>query len=164
MKVLVAIEDPIFGKIILDFICNHRWMPRTHFHLVHVLAGPRGLEPAVRHEKDAWDNAKQMLMTPVHRLQTSVPGCVVDYELCSGDAVTEILSVAKRWHPKLVVLGSHARSPIARTILGSVSQSLLNNLDCSALVVRVPNKPLEQLTSDILQKHKLTLVHTKVER
>jgi nucleotide-binding universal stress UspA family protein len=47
-----------------------------------------------------------------------------------------ILKASARWHPDLIVVGSHGRSPIERFLLGSVSMELIHKAACSVRVAR----------------------------
>jgi nucleotide-binding universal stress UspA family protein len=53
-----------------------------------------------------------------------------------GDAATEILRYARRWHPNLIVAGSRGLSEIKGWWMGSVSRKLVNAATCSVLVVK----------------------------
>jgi nucleotide-binding universal stress UspA family protein len=53
-----------------------------------------------------------------------------------GSPAKIILETAEWWHPDLLVVGSHGRSPIARFFLGSVSLELIHKARCSVRVTR----------------------------
>jgi nucleotide-binding universal stress UspA family protein len=53
-----------------------------------------------------------------------------------GDAVDEILSIAKRENADLIAIGTHGRSGISRLFLGSVAEGVLRRSEVPVLVVR----------------------------
>lgn len=53
-----------------------------------------------------------------------------------GDAVDELLSIAKREHVDLIAIGTHGRSGLSRIFLGSVAEGVLRRAEVPVLVVR----------------------------
>ena len=47
-----------------------------------------------------------------------------------------IIETAKDWNADLIVVGSHGRGFWGRTMIGSVSDSVIHHAPCSVLVVR----------------------------
>ena len=62
---------------------------------------------------------------------------VVSREMTSeGDAVDEILNVAKEEHVDMIALGTHGRQGISRLFLGSVAEGVLRRSEVPVLIVR----------------------------
>lgn len=76
------------------------------------------------------------VLTPLQRiaLDAQVP-CGVDSAL-SEQPYKAILAAAKKAGCDLIVMASHKRSGVARLVLGSVAQKVLNNTGLPVLVVR----------------------------
>ena len=55
----------------------------------------------------------------------------------SGDATTALADEAAEWRADLLVVGSHGKGWVERTLLGTVTERLLNRLPVSLLVVPV---------------------------
>ena len=53
-----------------------------------------------------------------------------------GEADTEIVALAEEIGVDLIVVGSRGRSPLKRTLMGSVSDSVVRHAHCPVLVVR----------------------------
>jgi nucleotide-binding universal stress UspA family protein len=53
-----------------------------------------------------------------------------------GSAYAEIVRRAETWGAGLVVVGSHGRTGVARTVLGSVAERVVRHAHCSVLVAR----------------------------
>jgi nucleotide-binding universal stress UspA family protein len=64
-----------------------------------------------------------------------------------GDARSVILDEAARWHPDLIVLGSHRRSKLGRILIGSVSEAVLRHAECSVQIVRAHRKQSSRMAT-----------------
>jgi nucleotide-binding universal stress UspA family protein len=53
----------------------------------------------------------------------------------AGDPVREILAAAREWRADLLVLGTHARSGLARVFIGSTAEGVLRHSTCPVLIV-----------------------------
>ncbi len=53
-----------------------------------------------------------------------------------GKPADVILSAAQTWHADLVVMGSHGKSSLARTLFGGTTYHVARKLACSVLVLR----------------------------
>jgi nucleotide-binding universal stress UspA family protein len=62
-------------------------------------------------------------------------GTALDDRVRIGAPADEIVSEATEWAADVVILGTHGRSGLSRAFLGSVAESVLRNLSCSALVI-----------------------------
>ncbi len=60
-----------------------------------------------------------------------------DYEIIEGDTVKSILQFAKKYHPDLIVLGSHGLTGLNKIkALGSVSRNISELAKCPVMIVR----------------------------
>lgn len=57
-----------------------------------------------------------------------------------GDPAERILALAKDVNANLIVLGTHSKSNLERTAVGSVTQQVLREAPCSVLVVRADDE------------------------
>src|SRR5262249_20478565 len=136
-NVLLAVDGPLYGKVIIDFVLNHQWAPGTNFKLIHAVEPPRGMEawPEVRLSDEEAAAAKSMLQEMVARIEKSLPQCKATYQLCLGYPKEEILLAANEWPAQMIVMGSHGRTALQRFLLGSVSLSVMMHAKCSTVVV-----------------------------
>ena len=58
--------------------------------------------------------------------------------LAQGDAVTEILRVAREANADLIILGTHGRTGLARLLMGSVAEQVVRKAACPVLTVKAP--------------------------
>lgn len=70
------------------------------------------------------------------RLQTHFPNWEIKAEESSGSPASEILKRAGDWKPDLIAVGSQGHSGLGRFLLGSVSQKVANEAQCSVRVAR----------------------------
>jgi nucleotide-binding universal stress UspA family protein len=71
------------------------------------------------------------------RIGALFPQWTVSLEALWGPPAKVILDTANRWHPDLLVIGSHGRSGVARLFLGSVSLELIHKAPCSVRITRM---------------------------
>jgi nucleotide-binding universal stress UspA family protein len=71
------------------------------------------------------------------------PAVPIDVVMRDGDAVPEILALAKELPADLLVLGTHGFSGFERLVLGSVTEKILRRAECPVLSVppRAPEVP-----------------------
>ena len=80
------------------------------------------------------------------RVKTNFPGWNVSADASCGSPAWEVVFRADEWKPDLVVVGSHGRTALGRFILGSVSQRVLTEANCS---VRIARGRLEKPSSPV---------------
>jgi nucleotide-binding universal stress UspA family protein len=71
-------------------------------------------------------------------VQDAFPGWRVGSEGYSGSPAGQIIEKAEDWGADLVVVGSQGRSALGRLVLGSVSQRVVTETQCSVRVARSP--------------------------
>ncbi len=73
-------------------------------------------------------------------LTIDLPADRVRYHVEVGDASERIIKLADQLGSNLVVMGTHARHGIARWIIGSVCDAVLQRCSCPVLICRGPSK------------------------
>jgi nucleotide-binding universal stress UspA family protein len=91
-------------------------------------------------EKTGREQAKEFVGQAESQLLSLFPNASVDIttEIISGLPQQAIVERARDWGADLIVIGSHGYGFWTRTLLGSVSNSVVHNAPCSVLVVRKP--------------------------
>ncbi|HEX8189641.1 MAG TPA: universal stress protein [Pyrinomonadaceae bacterium] len=82
------------------------------------------------------EEAQEAAAMACGRLLWDFPGWVVRTKVLEGTPSWELLRVAERWRPDLVVAGSQGRSALGRFFLGSVSEALAAGANSSVRVGR----------------------------
>jgi len=90
--------------------------------------------------EDSWKSrlaeAESLAQKAADRIGFYFPRWTVTAEALWGSPARIILDTSAWWHPDLLVVGSHGRSPIVRLFLGSVSLELIHKASCSVRVTR----------------------------
>ena len=84
-------------------------------------------------------HAEQAMSRLIDRLGLSPDRTIVTVR--NGDAATLIKEELDRKGTDLLVVGTHARSGIARALIGSVAETALESSRCNVLVVPMPRNP-----------------------
>ena len=133
-RVLLATDGSDFSGAAAEALAARPWPEGSEFRIVSVQE-PWAITPSeVRNEEQAEEavrRAKQVLASA---------GLDATDVVLSGNPKL-ILEEAKRWNADLVVVGSHGRRGFKRFLLGSVSEAVAMNADCSVVVVRNPAPP-----------------------
>ena len=140
-NVLLAIDGPLYGKVIEDFVVNHRWVKGTKFKLVHFIEPVSNLEahPDGRFAlKDCEHQNNELLKDLATQIASALPDTEVTFEVTFGIPKEEILAESLGWPAHMIVIGSHGRKGIQRFLLGSVSQAVIMQAPCSVILIRLP--------------------------
>jgi nucleotide-binding universal stress UspA family protein len=149
MKVLIPVQDAVFGDAITDLITSHRWPADTEFKLFTVVEyGNYGEMLGEMYCCDyshgllveRQEAAKRLLEEYAAKLDKAMPGACIEQETAFGMPKEMILDGAERWGADLIVMGSHARKGISRFLLGSVSSAVLSASPCSVVIVKLPKQ------------------------
>jgi nucleotide-binding universal stress UspA family protein len=80
--------------------------------------------------------ADETALSARERVQQIFPQWQLRHRALSGSPPHEILNLANRWEPDLIVVGSHGRTALGRFVLGSVSQKVLTEAQTSVRISR----------------------------
>jgi nucleotide-binding universal stress UspA family protein len=137
-KILIAVdEDPIAAHAAEVGVELARSL-NAQVALVHALdpsltfapdSGLAGEEIAIRAELDS----KRLMADFRSRMPAGV-NCL--QFMPHGQPGEEIVKAAKEWGADAIVIGSHGRSGISRTLVGSVAEGVMRHAPCPVLVVR----------------------------
>jgi glycine betaine transporter len=134
MKVLIAVDSMLYGKVLTDFVVNHLWAPGTQFSILHVVDAKR----SDANFDQLWANANEIVEQVAGKVKEICHSAQVSPKVVLGNPEKEIIDMATNWASDLVILGSHTKSEIARLLLGSVSTAVSLKAPCSVVVLRLP--------------------------
>ena len=124
--VTLAVEEAKRRGAVLDLV--HIWEPSAGY--VGEFA-PIPIEPTIPIESIQADLSTIAVDLPEDRVRRHV---------ASGDPADQIIEMAKSLDSELVVMGTHARRGLARWIIGSVCDHVLQHSPCPVLICRGPEK------------------------
>jgi nucleotide-binding universal stress UspA family protein len=148
--VLVAIDGSTEASLATEAAVEIAIKTRSELHLVYVRSDPllttlyEGEYPGgVQHldhefdeELESAGRAAQEVLDAAVRKVDSLGGAVAQAHLVEGRAPQEIVSLAETSGIGLIVMGSRGRGGVSRTLMGSVSDSVVRHAHCPVLVVR----------------------------
>jgi len=145
-RMLIPIDFSDASKVSIRFAAA--LFPEAALHLFHAYTGPFQDYIAAltltfsRAEKAKFagslgEHAEQAMARFIDGLGLD-PGRIAA-TVRNGDTAALIKEELERQEMDLLVMGTHARSGIARALIGSVAEAALNSSDCNILVVPVPD-------------------------
>lgn len=145
MKIIVAIEDKLFGEAIADFVANHEWPEGSEILIMHVVE-PVFVKPMSGYptelvrsfNEERLRAAKSLVLSIGTKIRTALPHISMKEEIVDGHPKEVLINRAKEWPADLMIVGSHGRTGIGQFFLGSVSMSVLSASPCSVMVVKLP--------------------------
>lgn len=145
-NILIPVDGSSYGKVVTDFLVNHRWAPNTHLQLCHVV------EPLADdvYAEDSWEKneheaAHKVLAGLAEKITALLPNVTVSQVIKRGQAEQEILEEAANWPADLIVLGSHSHHDPHKSRLGSIALSVLGKTHATVIIVRVPPQKIKEL-------------------
>lgn len=150
MKILIAIDGSDASKSVIEAACPLIAKPEsTEVKIISVVEPitPMATEPFAisaeyyaQTQEAAIKQAKIFVEKAEAGLKDNCPNIGnVSSEIFRGGAARTIVEIADEWNADLIIVGSHGYGFWSRTLLGSVSNSVMHHALCSVMVVRVEN-------------------------
>lgn len=146
MKVLIAVEDKVYGTAIADFASKHKWPDNTEFKIINAVDPLVYMMPVAPYPSDVFASfmeereraAKALVLSIGTMIRQALPLAKLEEEVLTGQPKSVIIDTAKAWAADMIIVGSHGRSGLGQFFLGSVSMSVLSAAPCSVLVIKLP--------------------------
>jgi nucleotide-binding universal stress UspA family protein len=97
---------------------------------------PQAVKMARKRANHAFEEAEHLAAKAAETVGKMFPEWKVSAEAQADTPHWAIIGKAEEWKPDLVVVGSHGRSALGRAFLGSVSQKVLYEAECSVRIAR----------------------------
>lgn len=149
MKILLAIDGSPCSEVAVETLLAQYKPADTEVLILHAVetqklmpipysygAGPMFVQDYTAIAKQWRCEGEELASGTAKRLQAA--GFKTSTQVEEGDARHLILDWAKKWHPDLILLGSHGRRGLDRFLLGSVSEAVARHAPCSVEIVRAP--------------------------
>ena len=108
-------------------VAEHWIMPPTSF---------GGVDLHFTEDPNEANKTRALAQEAQARLSTYFPQWNIQSDAMWGTVASQLLGKADEWKPDLIVVGSHGRSLLGRVLLGSVSQKVLHEANCSVRIAR----------------------------
>jgi nucleotide-binding universal stress UspA family protein len=137
-RILIAVDENPIAAHAADYGIDlaHRLGAEVGF--IHVIdpsgaIAPESGVPADKMAAMAEQEGKRLVAAFRQRL----PAQLTALEFVQiGRPASKIVEAAKQWPADLIVVGSHGRTGITRTLLGSVAEGIMRHATCPVLVVK----------------------------
>jgi len=143
MKILVAVDSLDYGKEMVALIENIGATTDAKLRIMTVIPSilaytNLAVVPALVQElrDDAREDAVDLVNAMARQLKEAFPASDIDEKIVEGTPAHEILAMADQWKSDLIIVGSHCLKGMKKLLIGSVSQSVVANANCSVLVCR----------------------------
>lgn len=152
MKILIATDGSEFSETAVEKICqmiknteNAELKIVSAYEQPIMIAAapyaiPAGYNPIL--ETEMKEFATQTVSQAEQKIRERFPDLKENLttQILCGSPQQAIVEEAEKWSADLIIVGSHGYGFWERTLLGSVSNSIVNHAPCSVLVVRKPNR------------------------
>lgn len=138
-KVLVPVDFSVYGYAAVDFASRLATTTNANLTICHVDESdtpnqrfPHDRPEWSQHETSVWDQLKKFVPT--------CPSISFKHKLLKGRPGAEIIEYANSKKYDYIVIGTHGRSGVSRTIMGSVAEYVLRHSDCPVITVKPSDK------------------------
>lgn len=144
LRILVATDGSPCSEGAIEHVASRPWPAGSLIEIVTVVHAKLAMVPdpflggAAAHVT-ALEQDRQRAPERVRwaeRMLGQLAGVTISSTILEGAPAEVLLEEATRWHPDLIVVGSHGDSAAGGVLLGSVSQSLVHRAPCSVEIVR----------------------------
>lgn len=144
MKILLAVDGSEYSDAAAAAAAEHFGSHTNQIKIVTVVRLPfvpteetRALPDSEysQTERQMRQEAETTLSAAAAHFQAD-KGAEVTSEILIGEAAEVILEEAERWHADLIAVGSHGHRGWKRFLLGSVSEQIVRNAECSVMILR----------------------------
>ena len=145
MKILVAIDDSVSSRAVVDSVAGRSWPAGSSVIVLSAYdlsMGPMADPWLIPRDEErilkaARKQAQALVDTAVIRLKESLTRNIrIKTKIGQGHAARVILETAERSGIDLIVLGSHGHTAWERIILGSTAHAVALHAKCSVEIVR----------------------------
>lgn len=151
MKILLPVDGSDCSKETLAWAAHTFDLENTDYYLLSVIP----TFPGIVHDEYEILDVNQVLKQARHTLE-EIGAKVKQSEYLLGDAQERICEYAREISADQIVIGSHGRGGLARFLLGSVSEGVLEHAGCPVIIHRNIQK------GGNIQEHSKTKEHFNV--
>ena len=143
MKILIAVDGSECGDVAVEEVANRPWPAASALRIISVAETLplEELELPPRYREDIERAARRRAETIVERAIARLRESDARFLPISSTVVIDspkdaIVEEAERWGADLIIVGSHGYRGPERALLGSVSQAVATQANCSVEIAR----------------------------
>ena len=152
IRILIATDGSLHSERCVEAVARRSWPEGTEvrvFAVMQTLVPAVTTVPQIEAETFATERAYRVIAAADDQVRAQLrwavdeaaqrlraAGLVAEPVLIDGDARTEILKEAARWHADCVFVGARGLGALDRLVLGSVSGTIVKHAPCAVEVVR----------------------------
>lgn len=139
--VLVALDGSDITERVIQTLDNLLLSQDSKVILCHVIPTPdqEPEQPADRPKSDSFQVSHWQFEKQLQAYQSQL-SCKSELEIVSGDPAEEIICLANIYQAELILIGSRGLTGMKRIVQGSVSSQVMEEANCSVLVVKPKNR------------------------
>jgi nucleotide-binding universal stress UspA family protein len=133
MKILIPVETVSDAKLILDFVANYHFPPKTKINIFHAI-------DLSNHTAQDGEISVQVFLNQLKKkLQLFVKVADVTTTILYDHPVNAIAHLVEKWKADMVIMGYSTRSHNDGNLAaGSVSRAIAAQVPCSVVIIRPP--------------------------
>lgn len=142
MKVILAVDDSTYSHEVISAAIDREWPEDTEFKVLSVVEQldccfddkfeDLFLDIDEKRKKAADHLAKSVR----EKIQATIPGVRVHYEVRSGNPKSELVDAAVEWCADRIMIGAHGHRGCPHNLIGSVSRAVATHAPCTVEIVR----------------------------
>lgn len=142
MRILLATDGSAHSEAATRSVCERTWPEDTLFKIVSVIDPMIPVMDPLYLAGEVIDQIRKQNKKECEEAIASAQKTFADAGLSassvalSGSPKQRIIEYAKEWRADLIVIGSHGRRGLSRLALGSVSEAVAMNAECTVEVIR----------------------------
>jgi nucleotide-binding universal stress UspA family protein len=145
-RVCLAIDDSEFSDHVVSRMASRPWSEGTEFlcltavptltQFVQEAQNSYEMDSLNQFRDDQRHQAEERLKKVVQIMTTRLPNAKTSHEVIDGDPRVAIVERAQAWNSGLIVTGCKGKNWVDRVLIGSVSEAIAVNADCSVEVIK----------------------------
>jgi len=152
-RILIAISEATSSQAVIDTAISRDWPEESTFQVLSIVQEPKSVfhsrffkdHKISESNKVVFAKQKERLENLVKSVAASLEAKFdkhkVTHHVLEGNVASLILQVAQDWPADMILIGAHERDKnIFEHVLGSTSQGVVKNADCSVEIVRKRQK------------------------
>ncbi len=155
-RLLVPVDFSLHSYVALDLASSIAVAIGGTITILHVDDSTGEASEKVREGISEWGDHRKLIWEQLRKVEPRERGIEFDHHLLNGPASTQITNFANENSYDYITLGTHGRSGVGRSLLGSVAEHVVRQANCPVITVKPSNKFSPDLHHLKLSQHPST--------